>query len=114
LTGREHQILRCLLNGHSNKLIARVLNVSVETVKVHLKSLMKKIAAANRTQAALWARSHAIGESFDPLDSNQTSSNEGQASGPLKNPLVAPDWSRTIHRSLLEHDNAPRMHGRHL
>jgi two-component system nitrate/nitrite response regulator NarL len=73
LTGRERQILHCLLNGYSNKLIARALNVSVGTVKVHLKSLMKKVAAANRTQAALWARSHAIGESFDALDSNRTS-----------------------------------------
>lgn len=118
LTGRERQILHCLLNGYSNKLIARVLNVSVGTVKVHLKSLMKKIAAANRTQAALWARSHAIGESFDPLDTNQTSTswsvNEGQPREPLKKALVAPDWGRTTQRSLLEHDGAPRVHSRHL
>jgi two-component system, NarL family, nitrate/nitrite response regulator NarL len=64
LTERERQILTCLLNGHSNKHIARALTISEGTVKVHLKSLMKKIAAANRTQAALWARNHGIGDSL--------------------------------------------------
>ena len=60
LTEREKQILKCLLNAYSNKHIARALNISEGTVKVHLKSLMKKIAAGNRTQAALWARNNGI------------------------------------------------------
>jgi two-component system, NarL family, nitrate/nitrite response regulator NarL len=60
LTEREKQILQCLLNAYSNKHIARALNISEGTVKVHLKSLMKKIAAGNRTQAALWARNNGI------------------------------------------------------
>ena len=60
LTEREEQILRCLLNAYSNKHIARALNISEGTVKVHLKSVMKKIAAGNRTQAALWARNNGI------------------------------------------------------
>jgi two-component system nitrate/nitrite response regulator NarL len=60
LTEREKQILRCLLNAYSNKHIARALNISEGTVKVHLKSLMKKIAVGNRTQAALWARNNGI------------------------------------------------------
>jgi two-component system nitrate/nitrite response regulator NarL len=64
LTEREKQILKCLLNGYSNKHIARALAISEGTVKVHLKSLMKKIAAANRTQAALWARNNGIGDSL--------------------------------------------------
>ena len=67
LTDRERQILRCLLDGHSNKHIARVLDITEGTVKVHLKVLMRKISAANRTQAALWARSHGIGEDPAPL-----------------------------------------------
>jgi two-component system, NarL family, nitrate/nitrite response regulator NarL len=66
LTDRERQILRCLLDGHSNKLIARVLDITEGTVKVHLKTLMRKISAANRTQAALWARSQGIGEEPSP------------------------------------------------
>lgn len=61
LTEREKQILQCLLNAYSNKHIARALNISEGTVKVHLKSLMKKISAGNRTQAALWARNNGIG-----------------------------------------------------
>ena len=60
LTEREKQILKCLLNAYSNKHIARALSISEGTVKVHLKSLMKKIAAGNRTQAALWARNNGI------------------------------------------------------
>jgi two-component system, NarL family, nitrate/nitrite response regulator NarL len=60
LTEREKQILKCLLHAYSNKHIARALSISEGTVKVHLKSLMKKIAAANRTQAALWARNNGI------------------------------------------------------
>ena len=60
LTDREKQILKCLLNAYSNKHIARALNISEGTVKVHLKSLMRKISAGNRTQAALWARNNGI------------------------------------------------------
>jgi len=51
---REGQILRCLLLGDSNKLIAKHLNITEATVKVHLKSLLRKIDASNRTQAAIW------------------------------------------------------------
>jgi two-component system nitrate/nitrite response regulator NarL len=60
LTERERQILRCLLNAYSNSDIARALNISEGTVKVHLKNLMKKISASSRTQAALWARNNGI------------------------------------------------------
>jgi two-component system nitrate/nitrite response regulator NarL len=70
LTEREKQILHCLLNAYSNKHIARALNISEGTVKVHLKSLMKKISAGNRTQAALWARNNGI-DSGQIMDSGQ-------------------------------------------
>jgi two-component system nitrate/nitrite response regulator NarL len=49
------QIVRCLLNGDSNKVVANHLNITEATVKVHLKSLLRKINATNRTQAAIWA-----------------------------------------------------------
>jgi len=55
LTGREGQILSNLLRGHSNKMIARELSISEATVKVHLKALLRKLNARNRTQAAIWA-----------------------------------------------------------
>jgi two-component system, NarL family, nitrate/nitrite response regulator NarL len=52
---RETQILQRLLQGHSNKTIARELGITETTVKVHLKSLLRKINVSNRTQAAIWA-----------------------------------------------------------
>ncbi|HYC05068.1 MAG TPA: response regulator transcription factor [Azospirillaceae bacterium] len=55
LSTRESQILRGLVQGHSNKMIALNLNITEATVKVHLKSLLRKIRASNRTQAAIWA-----------------------------------------------------------
>lgn len=55
LSGREDQILECLVQGLSNKLIARHLDMAEATVKVHLKALLRKLKAQNRTQAAIWA-----------------------------------------------------------
>lgn len=55
LTGRESQILGRLLEGDSNKLIARRLEITESTVKIHMKSLLRKINVQNRTQAAIWA-----------------------------------------------------------
>jgi two-component system, NarL family, nitrate/nitrite response regulator NarL len=58
LSGREIQILHCLTQGFSNKHIARVLGLAEATVKVHIKAILRKIQAANRTQAAVWAQEH--------------------------------------------------------
>lgn len=57
LSGREARILRCLVNGASNKAIARELQVTETTVKAHMTGLLRKVRAANRTQAAIWALS---------------------------------------------------------
>jgi two-component system nitrate/nitrite response regulator NarL len=57
---RETEILRCLIEGSSNKVIARKLGITEATVKVHLKGLLRKIKAANRTQAAIWALNNGI------------------------------------------------------
>jgi two-component system nitrate/nitrite response regulator NarL len=54
LSTREAQILRLLVAGWSNKAIARDLTISHETVKVHIRALLRKLKARNRTQAALW------------------------------------------------------------
>jgi len=59
LSGRENQILKCLVDGLSNKLIARELNMAEATVKVHLRALLRKLKAQNRTQAAIWAMKNA-------------------------------------------------------
>ncbi len=55
LSAREAEILRCLTGGASNKMIARKLDVTEATVKVHVKAILRKLGAANRTQAAMWA-----------------------------------------------------------
>jgi two-component system nitrate/nitrite response regulator NarL len=58
LSEREVEILSCLEAGSSNKIIARELGVAEATVKVHIKSVLRKINVRNRTQAAVWAMNH--------------------------------------------------------
>ncbi|MFZ4761769.1 MAG: LuxR C-terminal-related transcriptional regulator [Alphaproteobacteria bacterium] len=53
LSERENDIVRCLILGESNKLIARHLEIKESTVKVHLKTILRKLGVQNRTQAAL-------------------------------------------------------------
>ncbi|MFO1187846.1 MAG: response regulator transcription factor [Alphaproteobacteria bacterium] len=60
LSERELQILQCLAQGDSNKIIANRLEITEATVKVHVKSLLRKINATNRTQAAIWAVSQGL------------------------------------------------------
>ena len=60
LTPRESEILMHLVRGEANKAIARHLEITEATVKVHLKSLLRKISAANRTQAAIWAMNNGL------------------------------------------------------
>lgn len=55
LSARERHVLQALVQGHSNKLIARNLRIAEGTVKVHLKGVLKKLNLRNRTQAAVWA-----------------------------------------------------------
>jgi DNA-binding CsgD family transcriptional regulator len=54
-TDRQAMILKSLVNGDSNKAVARKLHIAEETVKVHMKRLLRRIGVKNRTQAAIWA-----------------------------------------------------------
>lgn len=58
LSTREVETLSCLVQGYSNKLIARRFDIAEATVKVHIKAILRKIRAGNRTQAAIWAMNH--------------------------------------------------------
>jgi two-component system, NarL family, nitrate/nitrite response regulator NarL len=58
LSAREKCIVRCLLAGDSNKVIARKIDIAEATVKVHIKAILRKIRVQNRTQAAIWAMNH--------------------------------------------------------
>jgi DNA-binding NarL/FixJ family response regulator len=60
LSARERDVLTCLAQGKSNKAIARLYNLSEATVKVHLKAILRKTKAHNRTQAAIWAIKHRL------------------------------------------------------
>jgi two-component system nitrate/nitrite response regulator NarL len=62
LSHRESQVLICLAHGESNKGIARVCHISEATVKVHLKAILRKTNARNRTQAAIWAVEHGLAD----------------------------------------------------
>jgi len=55
LTDRELDILKLISLGDSNKVIARKLDISEGTVKVHVKHLLKKMALRSRVEAAVWA-----------------------------------------------------------
>ncbi|MDX5412242.1 MAG: response regulator transcription factor [Rhodobacterales bacterium] len=56
LTQRERDVLKGLCEGKSNKEIANDLDVQVVTVKLHVKTLSRKLEARNRTHAAMLAR----------------------------------------------------------
>ncbi|WP_410498603.1 two-component system response regulator NarL [Chitinibacter sp. S2-10] len=60
LTEREQEILQCLAQGLSNKLVGRQLGIAEGTVKVHVKSLLRKLNFRSRLEAAVWAVENGI------------------------------------------------------
>lgn len=56
LSQRETEVLRGLCEGKSNKEIARTLDLQEVTIKLHVKTLSRKLNARNRTHAAMIAR----------------------------------------------------------
>jgi two-component system nitrate/nitrite response regulator NarL len=79
LSNRENCILRRLIEGESNKTIARDVNIAEATVKVHVKAILRKIRVRNRTQAAVWAMNHGM---LTPASGNGPSGNEKMATQP--------------------------------
>jgi len=55
LTDQENRVLELIADGKSNKLIARELDITESTVKVHVKHLLKKLNLRSRVEAAVWA-----------------------------------------------------------
>ena len=55
LSAREVAILERIVRGDSNKQVARFFRIAEPTVKAHVKAILRKIGASNRTQAAIWA-----------------------------------------------------------
>ncbi|PCJ97510.1 MAG: DNA-binding response regulator [Zetaproteobacteria bacterium] len=60
LTPRENEVLTFLVEGASNKDIARALDLQVVTVKLHVRGICRKMSAKNRTQAALMGKAMGV------------------------------------------------------
>ncbi|MGH6620473.1 MAG: LuxR C-terminal-related transcriptional regulator [Alphaproteobacteria bacterium] len=60
-SGQQIRILDYLVQGDSNKMIARRLGNTEATVKVQMKALLRKLGLQNRTQAAVWAVTNGFG-----------------------------------------------------
>ena len=60
LTPRELEVLGYLAAGHSNKVIARHLDLAESTVKVHVQNLLRKLDLSSRVQAAVYAVQHKV------------------------------------------------------
>ncbi len=56
LTPRQMDVLKALVQGKSNKEIARILGISQETVKVHISSILRRLGCSSRTHAVVAAR----------------------------------------------------------
>lgn len=54
LSRREHQVLKLIAAGDSNKMIARRLDISLHTVKRHVANILAKLEVSSRMQAAAW------------------------------------------------------------
>jgi DNA-binding CsgD family transcriptional regulator len=70
LSDREIEVLKLVGQGKSNKDIAQELFISVNTVKVHLKNIFKKLNVTSRTEATLYAIEHKIIDS--PIPETET------------------------------------------
>ena len=61
LTPREQDVLRLISQGQSNKEIAQELHITQGTVKGHVSIILAKLGVSDRTQAALFAVRHGLG-----------------------------------------------------
>lgn len=65
LTPRELEILGHLAVGHSNKIIARRLDLAESTIKVHVQNILRKLELSSRVQAAVYAVQHNVPQPTD-------------------------------------------------
>jgi len=67
LTPRELEILECVADGSSNKMIARALEITDGTVKLHVKAILRKLGMRSRVEAAVSAVEHGLGKNRKKL-----------------------------------------------
>jgi two-component system nitrate/nitrite response regulator NarL len=66
LTPREREILQHLAQGMTNKAIARALDISHETVKLHVRRVLAKLKLSSRVEAAVFAVEHGVSSARRP------------------------------------------------
>ena len=67
LTQRQLEVLTLISLGHPNKIIADLLDIKEQTVKIHINQIFKELRVFNRTQAVLKAQKHQLLMSESPL-----------------------------------------------
>src|SRR5258708_28458313 len=115
LSTREKSILRRLIEGDSNKSIARKIDIAEATVKVHVKAILRKIRVKNRTQAAIWGMNN---ESVIRLANNSSPPSTSDVSKRLPNPVEVISEIKQIGTSVplgaighdANHVDVPRIH----
>ena len=60
LTEREHEVLRLIATGVSNRDMASILFIAESTVKTHVEHIIGKLGVSDRVQAAVWAARHGL------------------------------------------------------
>ena len=73
VTARERQVLTRIASGHSNKVVARELNLSVKTIEKHRANLMRKLALHNAADITRFALNHHLvtTEGGEPLGASE-------------------------------------------
>ncbi|HSO27544.1 MAG TPA: response regulator transcription factor, partial [Anaerolineales bacterium] len=86
LSDRELDVLRCVVNGASNKEVAAELSISENTVKVHLRNIYTKLGVSSRTEATTVALQQGLATIpgmetavSDPLPPEQDTGDEASA-----------------------------------
>ena len=108
LSPREKSILRCLIEGDSNKCIARKIDIAEATVKVHVKAILRKIRVQNRTQAAIWGMNNG---SLTQSTNNGVLLSTGDLSRALPKSVVAVSEVRPIDAPTPQDEANHEAHG---
>lgn len=104
LTDREVDTLCGLIRGEPNKIISRGLGITEATVKVHVKSILRKLNVMNRTQAAIWGMSRGL------TGTEQPTSNGGSPPAIVNGVIPSPS-SSGLDAALLEPLNGVSSYG---
>jgi DNA-binding NarL/FixJ family response regulator len=113
LSPREKLILSCLIEGNSNKSIARKMDITEATVKVHVKAILRKIRVHNRTQAAIWGMNNGwSSQTTDPVATPSPSGTPKRLPNLLgpSSPIEQNDSPATV-IAQVDHADIPRFEG---